>query len=130
MTVRTAQTAKTSHWGSERPAWGRHRVQKISCREAARETGFTEVPILGALVTLNVAGIKLIRARAKNQGANCVHRPLASPVRKKCIFFTEEVRTTCTVCTCTHLYGELKQIKTNYRLYFGFPYVVRTVQVI
>ena len=28
MTVRTAQTAKTSHRGSERPAWGRHRVQK------------------------------------------------------------------------------------------------------
>ena len=28
MTVRTAQTAKTSHRGSERPARGRHRVQK------------------------------------------------------------------------------------------------------
>lgn len=47
MTVRTAQTAKTSHRGSERPAWGRHRVQKDFRREAARETGFTEVPILG-----------------------------------------------------------------------------------
>ena len=35
-------------------------------------------------------------------------------------FFTEEVRTTCTVCTCTHLYGKLKQIKTCYRLYFSF----------
>ena len=56
--------------------------------------------------------------------------PLVPPARKKCIFFTEEVRTTCTVCTCTHLYGESKQIKTNYRLYFGFPYVVRAVQVI
>ncbi len=40
MTVRTAQTAKTSHRGSERPAWGRHESKKISCREAARETGF------------------------------------------------------------------------------------------
>ena len=55
---------------------------------------------------------------------------LSTLARKKCIFFTEEVRTTCTVCTCTHLYGELKQIKTCYRLYFTFPYAVRTVQVI
>ena len=55
---------------------------------------------------------------------------LSTPARKKCIFFTEEVRTTCTVCTCTHPYGELKQIKTCYRLYFIFPYAVRTLQVI
>ena len=59
-----------------------------------------------------------------------VYRHLVSPARKKCIFFTEEVRTTCTVCTCTHLYGKMKRIKTLYRLYFGFLYAVRTVQVI
>ena len=58
------------------------------------------------------------------------YHALKRMTEKKVHFFTEEVRTTCTVCTCTHLYGELKQIKTNYRLYFGFPYVVRTVQVI
>ena len=34
------------------------------------------------------------------------------------------------VCTCTHLYGRLQKIKACYRLYFGFPYAVRTVQVI
>ena len=45
-------------------------------------------------------------------------------------FFKEEVRTTCTVCTCTHPYGKQKQIKAYYRLYFKFPYAVQTVQVI
>ena len=45
MTVRTAQTAKTSHRGSERPAWGRHRVQKDflsggSKGDRLTETGF------------------------------------------------------------------------------------------
>ena len=31
---------------------------------------------------------------------------LSTPARKKVHFFTEEVRTTCTVCTCTHPYGK------------------------
>ena len=44
--------------------------KKISCREAARETGFTEVPIWGTPVILNVAGIKLIRAKAFEQRRN------------------------------------------------------------
>ena len=38
MTVRTAQTAKTSHREASTAAWGRHR-SRISCREAAR-TGY------------------------------------------------------------------------------------------
>ena len=68
MTVRTAQTAKTSHRGERAPCMGpTQSPKKISCREAARETGFTEVPILGTPVTLNVAGIKTIRARAFEQ---------------------------------------------------------------
>lgn len=67
MTVRTAQTAKTSHRGSERPAWGRHRVQKDFLSGGSKETGFTEVPIGGTPVTLNVAGIKSIRARTFDQ---------------------------------------------------------------
>ena len=67
MTVRTAQTAKTSHRGGGASALhGADTESKtISCREAARENGFTEVPIWGTLVTLNVAGIKLIRAKTK-----------------------------------------------------------------
>ena len=40
MTVRTAQTAKTSHRGSERLHGADTESKKISCREAARETGF------------------------------------------------------------------------------------------
>ena len=64
MTVRTAQTAKTSHRGASALHGADTESKKISCREAARETGFTEVPILGTPVTLNVAWIKLIRARA------------------------------------------------------------------
>ena len=36
MTVRTAQTAKTSHRGSERPAWGRHRVQNDFLSEGSK----------------------------------------------------------------------------------------------
>ena len=44
--------------------------KKISCREAARETGFTEVPIWGTPVTLNVAGIKTIRAKTFDQRRN------------------------------------------------------------
>ena len=64
-------------------------------------------------MTLNVAGIKLIRARAKNQGANCVPRPLASPVRKKCIFsrkkFVQPVRSVL-VRTCTANCSKLKRV--------------------
>ena len=66
MTVRTAQTAKTSHRRGASALHGADTESKtISCREAARENGFTEVPIWGTPVTLNVAGIKLIRAKTK-----------------------------------------------------------------
>ena len=64
-------------------------------------------------------------------GGFCRHRAACPPLSVKSAFFcTEEVRTTCTVCTCTHLYSESKRIKTCYRLYFAFLYAVQTVQVI
>ena len=56
--------------------------------------------------------------------------PLVHPLSVKSAFFTEEVRTTCTVCTRTHPYGKQSQIKTCYRLYFRFLYTVQTVRVI
>ena len=36
----------------------------------------------------------------------CGHRASCPPLSVKSAFFTEEVRTTCTVCTCTHPYGK------------------------
>ena len=58
MTVRTAQTAKTSHRRGASALHGADTESKtISWREAARENGFTEGPIWGTPVTLNVAGI-------------------------------------------------------------------------
>ena len=83
--------------------------KKISCREAVRETGFTEVPIWGTPVILNVAGIKLIRARTKDQGTNCVQRPLVSTVRKKCIFYGRSSYNLYGL----YLYAFVRQIKIN-----------------
>ena len=85
-------------------------------------------------MTLNVAGIKLIRARTKNQRANCVHRPLVSPARKKCIFsrkkFVQPVRSVL-VRTRTANRSKLKRaivyisdFRTSYKPYRLFE--VRT----
>ena len=124
MTVRTAQTAKTSHRGSERPAWGRHRVQKDFLSGGSKGDRLHRNPQLGTPVTLNVAGIKLIRARTKNQRANCVHRPLVSAVRKKCIFsrkkFVQPVRSVLVRIRTANR----KKLKRNivYILEFRTPY--------
>ena len=59
MTVRTAQTAKTSHRGSERPAWGP--TQSPKRFPVGRQQGRP---------ALNVAGIKLIRTKTFDQRRN------------------------------------------------------------
>ena len=70
MTVRTAQTAKTSHRGSERPAWGRHRVQKDFLSGGSKGDRLHRDSHLGTSVTLNVARIKLIRSKTFEQRRN------------------------------------------------------------
>ena len=65
MTVRTAQTAKTSHRGSERPAWGRHKVQKDFLSGGSKGDRLHRDSQLGISVILNVAEIKMIRAKTK-----------------------------------------------------------------
>ena len=94
MTVRTAQTAKTSHRGSERPAWGRHRVQKDFLSGGSKGDRLHRSSHLG-----NTGDFERGRDQidpCQNQRVNCVHCPLVSPVRKKCIFsrkkFVQPVR--------------------------------------
>ena len=94
MTVRTAQTAKTSHRGSERPVWGRHRVQKDFLSGGSKGDRLHRCSHLG-----NPGAFERGRDQngpCQNQRVNCVHCPLVSPVRKKCIFsrkkFVQPVR--------------------------------------
>ena len=132
MTVRTAQTAKTSHRGSERPAWGRHRVQKDFLSGGSKGDRLHRSSHLG-----NTGDLERGRDQngpCQNQRMKRVYRHLVSPVRKKCIFsrkkFVQPVRSVL-VRTCTANLRKLKRIivyisdfRTSYEPYRLFE--VRT----
>ena len=94
MTVRTAQTAKTSHRGSERPAWGRHRVQKDFLSGGSKGDRLHRSSHFG-----DPGDFERGRDQndpCQNQRMKRVYRHLVSPARKKCIFsrkkFVQPVR--------------------------------------
>ena len=122
MTVRTAQTAKTSHRGSERPAWGRHRVQKDFLSGGSKGDRLHRSSHFGDTGAFERGRDQI--DSCQNQRVNCVHCPLVSAVRKKYIFsrkkFVQPVRSVL-VRTRTANRNELKRVIV-YILDFRTPY--------